>query len=78
MSKKETQEKWNVNTTPAKTPEDWIEDRITTKPIVRTKRLSVEIPIEMHKTLKRVAVDKELKMNVLVIESLKKFLGEFC
>ena len=78
MSKNESQEKWNVNVTTPKTPEDWIEDKVIKKAIVRTKRLSVEIPIEMHKTLKKVAVDKELKMNVLVIESIKKFLDSSC
>ena len=76
MSRKEAQEKWSVSPTTAKTPEDWIEDKPTKKNIGRTKRLSVEIPFEMHKTLKKVAVDKELKMNVLVIESIKKFLED--
>ena len=78
MSKKDSQEKWSISPTPAKTPEDWIEDKATKKNIGRTKRLSVEIPIEMHKTLKKVAVDKELKMNSLVIESLKIFLDNIC
>ena len=78
MSKKENQEKWNINTATEKTPEDWIEDNLAKKPIIRTKRLSVEIPIEMHKTLKKAAVDKELKMNVLVIESIKTFLDGSC
>ena len=77
MSKKENQEKWNVHTT-KKTPEDWIEDKLIKKNVVRTKRLSVEIPIEMHKTLKKIAVDKELKMKSLVVESLKDFLGLNC
>jgi len=78
MTKKENQEKWNVNTTIEKTPEEWIEDRHIKKNVGRTKRLSVEIPIEMHKTLKKVAVDKELKMNVIVIASIKKFLEGLC
>ena len=56
----------------------WIENKLTKTPTVRTKRLSVEIPIEMHKTLKKVAVDKEMKMNVLVIKSIKKYLEDFC
>lgn len=78
MSKKEHQEKWSVNTPTAKTPEDWVENKLTKKTILRTKRLSVEIPVEMHKSLKRIAVDKELKMNALVIESIRSFLDENC
>jgi hypothetical protein len=74
MNKSGNQEKWRVSPALSKTPDEWVEDKSIQNKGRRTKRLSVEIPVEFHKALKKMAADKELKMNILVIESIKNFL----
>ena len=67
-------EKWQSKLNKKKTAEDWVESKDKKKKTEKMKRLSVEIPLQMHKDLKKTAVDKELKMNILVIQSIQNFL----
>ncbi len=61
--------KWDKRPKKSNEAEEWIGNPVKSS----TKRLSIEIPADLHYNLKMTALQKNIKMRELVLELLETF-----
>ena len=73
--------KWNIKNKPKKIDEKereaWVDNAKINTAKTKIARLSMQIPNDLHASLKRIAIDSERKMYEVVVEFLYRSIEEY-